>query len=151
MNNRIKAFLLLAIVGAGTISFQGIDKTEKPEEIIIKKEKAQLDKWTNRNVWGYLDLMAKDVTYFDNETKVKLIGFEAVKKYIAPFDGKNYAYSYKMENVGVVVSNDIGVLSFNFYSFNEKGDTTSKWNTTEVYRLVENDWKIIHGHWSLAK
>ena len=47
-------------------------------KIILETEKQALNKWANRNVWGYLNLFASDATYFDQTTKMKLIGFEVL-------------------------------------------------------------------------
>jgi hypothetical protein len=51
----------------------------------------------------------------------------------------------------VVQSTDrMAVLTYNLQSFS--GETIWKENCTEVYRLEEDDeWKIIHSHWSLTK
>ena len=130
--------------------FQGTNP-QKPSEIILEKEKKALDKWCNRNVWGYLDLFTKDATYFDNSTKMKLTGFEAIKDYIAPRNGKIYAPRYEMTNVDVKVIDNVGILTYNLYDFNEKGDTTACWNSTEIYQKIGDDWKITHAHWSLIK
>ena len=132
------------------LMFQG-NNPGNPSEIILKKEKDALDKWLNRSVWGYLDLFTKDATYFDNATKMKLKGFEAIKNYIAPWDGKIYAPNYMMTNVDVKVVDNLGILTYNLYNFNEKGDTTVRWNSTEIYQKVGDDWKITHSHWSLIK
>ena len=43
----------------------------------------------------------------------------------------------------------MGVLTFNFVSYS-KGRTV-RWNTTEVYRRKNGQWKIVHTHWSLTK
>jgi hypothetical protein len=43
----------------------------------------------------------------------------------------------------------MGVLTFNFVSYSN-GQTT-RWNTTEVYRRKNGQWKIVHTHWSLTQ
>jgi hypothetical protein len=51
----------------------------------------------------------------------------------------------------VVQSTDaMAVLTYNLHSYS--GEMVWKENCTEVYRLEGNDeWKIIHSHWSLTK
>lgn len=119
-------------------------------KIILETEKGALDKWINRNVWGYLDLFAENATYFDTATKIQLIGYKSIKDYIEPWDGKIYAPGYEMVNVDIKVDGNIGVLTYNLYNFNESGDTTALWNSSEIYQKIKGEWKIIHSHWSLV-
>lgn len=119
-------------------------------KIILETEKQALDKWINRNVWGYLNIFASDATYFDQSTKMKLIGFDAVKAYIEPWNGKIYAPRYEMINIDIKVIGNVGVLNYNLYNFNESNDTTALWNSTEIYEKKNGNWKIIHSHWSLV-
>ncbi len=148
-NVTISIFVLLFISIIWATNFNG-KKAQNAEDIILQKEKEALTKWGNRNVWGYLNLFAKDATYFDTGTKFKLKGYEAIESYIAPWNGKIYVPDYKMTNVDVKVDGNVGVLTYNVYNFNEKGDTTELWNSTEIYRRTDGDWKIIHSHWSLV-
>jgi hypothetical protein len=44
----------------------------------------------------------------------------------------------------------MAVLTYNLHT--SSGETLWKENCTEVYRLEENnEWKIIHSHWSLTR
>ena len=140
----IGILLLLSISGLSGQNFTGESK------IILDTEKGALDKWINRNVWGYLDLFAENATYFDTSTKMQLIGYKAIKDYIAPWDGKIYAPRYEMQNIDIKVNGNIGVLTYNLYDFNESNDTTALWNSSEIYQKIEGEWKIIHSHWSLV-
>jgi len=49
----------------------------------------------------------------------------------------------------MIVCGDMGVLTFNFVSYS-KG-RTERWNTTEVYRRKNGQWKIVHTHWAPTK
>jgi hypothetical protein len=57
---------------------------------------------------------------------------------------------FKIINPVVQQTDTMAVLTFNLQSYS--GETLWKENCTEVYQLEENnDWKIIHSHWSLTK
>lgn len=127
------------------------DNPENPSEIILRKEKDALKRWVNRDIWGYLDLYAEDVTYFDETTNEKIKGYESIKNYYAPWDGKIYVPKYEMFNVDVKVIDNTGILTYNLYNFNENGDTTVIWNSSEIYQKINGDWKIVHSHWSAVK
>ena len=148
---RIVAISIIVLIGVvWFVALIGADN-ETPEEIIIKNENEALQRWGNRDVWGYLNLFTEDASYYDPNTKVKLNGYEAIKSYIVPWNGKIYVPSYKMVNIDVKVDGNIGVLTYNIYNFNEKGDTTELWNSKEIYEKIKDDWKILHSHWSIVK
>ncbi len=119
-------------------------------KIILESEKQALDKWINRDVWGYLNLFAPDATYFDPSTKVKLRGYEAIKDYIEPWNGKIYSYGYKMINIDIKLLGNVGVLTYNLLDYNKSNDTTAFWNSSEIYKKIDGNWKVIHSHWSLV-
>jgi hypothetical protein len=47
------------------------------------------------------------------------------------------------------------VLSYNLNTFvlNESGaeKMLRAWNSTEVYRLIDGQWRIVHSNWGLTK
>lgn len=151
-----KAYLLISLstvfifLAFWLVNFNG-SKPEDDANIILNKEKAALTKWANRDVWGYLNLFAEDATYFDPGTKMKLRGYESIKDYIAPWDGKVYSPSYEIINRDIRIIEKTGILTYNLYNFDEKGDTTALWNSTEIYQKIKGNWKIVHSHWSLVK
>lgn len=55
----------------------------------------------------------------------------------------------------VALYGKMAVLTYNYHSLKKKPDDqferTSFWNTTEVYRLIGDEWKIVHTHWSFIK
>jgi hypothetical protein len=57
---------------------------------------------------------------------------------------------FEIINPVVQQAGTMAVLTYNLQT--SSGDTLWKENCTEVYRLEENnEWKIIHSHWSLTK
>jgi len=59
-----------------------------------------------------------------------------------------------MLNPKIQVHGEIAVLTFNLidYSRDSQGELkTTGWNSTEVYKKMDDDWKIIHSHWSYTK
>lgn len=63
--------------------------------------------------------------------------------------GKVVMDKFEMINPIVQLTDTIAVLTYNLHSYS--GDNLWKENCTEVYRLENNnEWKIIHSHWSLT-
>jgi len=64
--------------------------------------------------------------------------------------GKVKMDKFEIINPVVQSTDTMAVLTYNLHSYS--GETLWKENITEVYRLEENnEWKIIHSHWSLTK
>jgi ketosteroid isomerase-like protein len=126
------------------------DTKAQPEREILENEKQILKRWVNRDVWGFLESLSNDATYFDEGTNLKLKGIEEIKEYILPWDGKIYVPKHEFVNADIKILGSTGLLTYNLYNFNEKGDTTLVWNCTEIYEKRDNNWKIIHSHWSIV-
>ncbi len=123
-------------------------KTSDAPAELLKIENNALKRWASGDVYGFIELFTEDFTYFDNVTKSKLSGREAAEKYLKPAYKTFSIHSFEMVNVDIKMSGDIGILTYNLCEFNSKGDTTSVWNSTEIYQKTGNEWKITHSHWS---
>jgi len=116
---------------------------------IIALETAALEKWNNGNPSGYLELYTLDFTYFDPFLEKRLDGFDKIEALYEEMRGKVRVDKYDMIEPEVQATDEMAVLTYNLISY--IGETVSKWNCTEVYKLVANEWKITHNHWSLIK
>lgn len=56
-----------------------------------------------------------------------------------------------MPNAMARLHDNIAVLTFNWHSYSEDGPLTSRWNATEVYSRIDNQWKPVRADWSQAK
>ena len=118
--------------------------------LIIAEEKAALEEWNRGNPTGYLDIYAEDITYFDPFLKKRLAGFEEMKTLYEGVRGAIHVESYEMIDPVVQIDGRMAVLSYNLVS--HSGNDTMRWNCTEVYRQQPDEqWKIIHNHWSLTE
>lgn len=125
---------------------------------IIALEKAALDRWNAADPQGYLDLYAPEMTYFDPSQDTRIDGLEAMKRYYAPMFGAKYPFTnprYDMQRPLVQHHGEVAILTFNlvnYGTFEGQGESViARWNSTEVYRLVDGKWMICHSHWSHIK
>ncbi|WP_029906010.1 DUF4440 domain-containing protein [Prevotella sp. 10(H)] len=125
----------------------------KKEDIanhLIALETAALEAWNNGNPDKFLNIYAQDFTYFDPLTEKRMDGFDWIKDFYEGARGKVKVDKYEMINPAVQATENMAVLTYNLIS--QVGDTIYRWNCTEVYRLEEdNQWKIVHNHWSITE
>ena len=111
-----------------------------------------MERWRHGDPWGFTELSAPEVTYFDPEVERRLDGLGALTDLYKQAEGKIHYDGSTFANPRVQRHGDLAVLTFNYVSSRNgtEGEPPVKtyWNTTEVYGRVDGGWKIIHTHWS---
>jgi ketosteroid isomerase-like protein len=125
-----------------------IDTSEAVATEIINLERAALDRWGTGDPSGFLDICAPDVVYFDPFLKLRIDGLAALTDYYEAIRGKIQIHSYELLNPLVQSVGAIAVLTFNYVSWGNEGE--SRWNCTEAYRRDPGGWRIIQTHWSYS-
>lgn len=120
------------------------------QETIIAKERNILDRWKTGDTFGFIEAASEDITYFDPGLEKRCTGKKNFHEWIAAFNGTFSFPEYELIDPLVQMYGDVGVLTFNFIGYMLDGSKDS-WNTTEVYKLIEGDWKLISSHWSQTK
>ncbi|HEU5299217.1 MAG TPA: DUF4440 domain-containing protein [bacterium] len=121
-----------------------------PAATIIAMERAALDRWGRGDPFGFLEISAADVVYFDPSLDRRIDGREALARYYDAIRGKVSIARYELINPLVQVAGDAAVLTFNYVSYGG-GEDAYRWNCTEVYRRSGERWEIIQTHWSYTK
>ena len=125
-------------------------------ETILALERAAMERYNKGDVDGPLEIYAEDVTYFDPITETRLDGRATVAEYFrAFFEGKLDIPRYEIPNPQVIVSGDMAVLTYNLTNYIRAEDGSQKagtpWNSTQVYRRIDGQWRVVHVHWSFTK
>jgi ketosteroid isomerase-like protein len=124
-------------------------QADKDAQAILAIERGAFERWAKGDVRGFLEASDPEVNYFDPLLDARLDGLPALRALYEKIQGTFTVDHWEMINPKVIVSGDMGVLTFNFVS-RSKG-RTERWNTTEVYRRKNGQWKIVHTHWSFTK
>jgi ketosteroid isomerase-like protein len=121
-------------------------------ETIISLERGALERWGKGDPDGYLSIMAPEITYFDPTVAMRIDGREKLKPVLEVVRGRLSIQQAKMINPAVMRDGNVAVLTFNLISrgasLNGSPRRDVKWNSTEVYRQIDGNWKIVHSHWS---
>ena len=140
--------ILMLLVGCSGNTHQSV------AELIIAKEKMLLDEWSKGHTMIFPQNSADEITYFDPSLEQCINGIQEFTELLKPIENKFTIEKYEMLNPKVQVHGVVAVLSYNLvdYSKNlQEEEQKFLWNSTEVYAKINDDWKIIHSHWSFTK
>lgn len=160
-------FYLIALLAANASAKQsdlkksasldrGQKQSEKGEKAvmdeILKIEDSAMEEWRKGNPMKWIEISADDVIYIDPGLNAPIVGKAAYIQYLEPLKGQILYDASEYVKPKVALYGKTAVLTYNYHSLKKKPDNqlerTSFWNTTEVYRLIGNEWKIVHTHWS---
>ena len=124
---------------------------ENARETILALERKALDRWCKGDPFGLSDMAADDVSYFDHLTESRVDGIAALKQHLRQYEGKVNVPRFEMPNATLRLHDNTAVLAFNWHTYSEDATQTSRWNATEVYFRIDNQWKLVHSHWSRSQ
>ena len=121
------------------------------EQTILAKDRQALDRWAAGDPLGFSVNFAEDATYFDDiAAHTRLDGLEEIQNHFASLEGNIPPHSYEIVDPKVQVYGDIAISTLRYHS-SINGEPGPPWKATNVYRLTNDEWYIVHAHWSLVK
>jgi len=124
---------------------------------IIELEQSFNERWSVGDNRGYLDGFADEVSYFDPILKNIVVGRDKVIAWIdSVYSNPHIVRSeYLNPQVHVSDSGDFAVLAYNLNTFvldeNGREKQLRAWNATHGYRLMDDQWRIVHSNWAFAQ
>lgn len=118
--------------------------------LIIAMERAALDLWGRGDPFGFLEICAPDVVYFDPFLERRLDGLASLTRYYESLKGRIKVARFEILNPKIQLVGTVAVLTFNYISY-DAAEGEDWWNCTEVYRQDGRRWQIIQTHWSRTK
>lgn len=131
--------------------------TDEIRETVLELEKSFNERWSVGDNRGYLDNYAEEVSYFDPVLGGLVVGRDAVIAHIESIYSNPHIVRSEYLNPAVSVndSGDFAVLAYNLNTYVLDDNGTQRqlraWNATEVYRLVDGEWRIVHSHWAFTQ
>lgn len=150
MRNLILFFPILLIFSSCETK-QETPTQEDVEQTILAKERQALDRWAAGDPVGFSEGFAEDVTYFDDiGASTRIDGLEELRTYLTSLEGEIPPHTYEIVDPKVQVYGDIAICTLRYHgSIND--EPGSPWKATDVYRLTDGEWHLVHAHWSLVK
>lgn len=126
--------------------------TNSVEQAILGQERRALDRWSQGDPLGYLDVDAREVTYFDDiGAHTRVDGIEEMRTYFTSLKGKIPAHRYQVVDPKIQVHGDIGILTLRYDAYATDGTPLAHRKATSVYHRTQGEWRLVHAHWSLVK
>jgi hypothetical protein len=123
-------------------------ETEVAEQI-LKIEREAMDRWGRGDPYGFLEISDPEVVYFDPFLPQRIDGLIALRQYYSAMRGKIFIDSYEIVEPKVQVHGEVALLTYRFVS--HASGREMRWNTTEIYRLSIEGWRLILTHWSFTQ
>lgn len=130
---------------------------EEISKTVLELEKSFNERWSAGDNRGYLDNYAEEISYFDPVLEELVVGRDAVVAHIESIYSNPHIVRSEYLNPAVSVgdSGDFAVLAYNLntYVLDDNGDEQQlrAWNATEVYRLIDGAWRIVHSNWAFTR
>lgn len=127
------------------------------EKTLLELEISLNERWSTGDSSGYLNNYHEDISYFDPVVEKHLIGRPSVLEHLTKLYRNPHIVRNEYLHPNVIVSGDgeLAVLGYNLntYVLDDSGNEKllRAWNSTEVYRLVDGQWRIVHSNWGLTK
>ena len=90
-------------------------------------------------------------TYFDDiSAHTRLDGLDEIKAHLSSLEGNIPVHAYELVDPKVQVLGDVAILTMQYHGTVD-GQPGPPWKATSVYQFTNNDWRVVHAHWSLVK
>jgi len=156
----IPILMLLAIslstsYALGEIQIPDSSGNKTIANLIFSLEDSAMEEWRKGNPMRWAEIAADDISYIDPGLTGPITGKEAYIEYLKPLIGKVKYDGSDFVKPRVAIYHSTAVLTYNYSSLSKDKNGSLKrrsfWNTTEVYSLINGNWKIVHTHWSFIK
>ena len=117
---------------------------------IIDMERAALERWGKGDPFGFIEICADDVVYFDPFQERRLNGIDELRALYESIRGQVSIARFDLIDPRVQAVADMAVLTFNYVA-EGTNEVTSRWNCTEVFRRDGGVWRIVQTHWSFTR
>jgi hypothetical protein len=145
----MKSVLLFLVAAAVCGQAAHADAKADTLRDLLALERQAMDGWRSGNPDPTLDAADPEITYFHVMTTKRLNGLTEVKSLVEPYRGTSLFDSYEIVEPQVQLAGPVAVLTYCLVQ--HKGETTYRWNATQVYERKPAGWRVIHSHWSQVR
>ncbi len=128
-----------------------LPNSEEAKASVLEKITLAAKKWSNGDSMGYFECAAEDIIWIDDLGPSKtIIGSDALKEHLQPFNGQIPKHDFKLLNPVFQVYNDIVIVTYQYQGIFE-GEAATPWKVSSVYKYDNGDWLSVHENWTEVK
>jgi hypothetical protein len=130
---------------------EGLQMTEDKQrvfEIILAQYRNAVERWYRGDPYGMLEHMDEEITYFSPFANHLVEGKSAIESLFVPIVGQIQVPGFEILDPELKLGESIAVLTLHLHELDEDGALTAAWKVTEVFRLVGDEWRDIHSHFT---
>ena len=109
-----------------------------------------LSSWYSGDTFPYAARFAEEFTYFDPLGVGRLTRPEELHARYAPLQGDIDLPRFEVIEPVLQLLGRTAVLTFLLRQYDQEGPVGPTWTTTEVFRPIDGEWRIVHAHWSIT-
>ena len=145
------SLILVPLILISCTAKKDLPTPENAEQAILALERQALDRWSSGDPMGFAEMSADDITYYDDvAASTRIDGLEEFRSYLASIAESIPPHTYEILDPRVQVYGDIAISTLHYQAkFGE--ELQSPWKATDVFRLSNGEWRLVHAHWSLVK
>ncbi len=146
--------ILVAILSLLVLGGCNTDTThQNADKEIIALERSALDKWSQSDTHGYIDISADDVTWFDFTPgkQLRIEGIEAIRNFLEPMGKEIPPHKYALANPKVQLYGNTAILTYHWNASTPDGQPIPSWKATSVYNWKDGKWSMVHCHYSIVQ
>ena len=145
-------FLPLMLILTSCETKQPAFTPEEVEKTVLKLERQALDHWAAGNPTKFSVNFANDASYFDDiAAHTRLDGLEEIQNHFTSLEGAIPPHNYEIVDHRVQNFGNIAILTLRYHSALKDGQPGPPWKATSVYHYSNQEWQVVHAHWSLVK
>jgi ketosteroid isomerase-like protein len=134
--------VFLSALGAGAVASAG------GGEDVFALERAAMERWAKGDPDGFIELLDPEVTFCDNTLSERADGLDAVRPLYEAERGKVNC-TVEFIRPKVQLAGACALVTFTLIARGADGER--RYHGTEVFRRRDGRWRILHGHYSLAR
>ena len=127
-------------------------KQINPEDTILSQTKLELECWSKGDTEGYGKFASDDITYFHNApANARIDGIKAFRKFMTALMGQIPPHRHKIVNPKLQMYGDVAIYSLEYHALLPDDEPLALARGTCVYHHSEENWKMVHNHWSMLE
>jgi len=120
------------------------------EDRLLSQARSDLERWSQGDTVGYGKSAAPEITYFHNAPAgLRVDGADAYRELLRGLKGLIPPHHHEIIDPKVQMYGDVGIFTLIYRALTPQGEVIAQARGTSVYREKDEEWEMVHCHWSV--